>query len=412
MKTVLIVGTSFSSLRKYLTDHGYDYVVLKDATKTKHPSKNLKRRIVCDFSSDATMLAAVDKALRKYDIQAVLTTYENYVLPAAKIAQYLGLPGMPPDAAIACTDKYIMRQLFAKSPKKISPDFAEVTSLNDVLTFARQHPYPLILKPANLAKSLLVTKNMNEQELIDNYQKMSEGIEAIYKKYAPQRHPKILIEEFMAGPVHSVDAFVDSNGVPHVLEQVVDYQTGYEIGYDDNFHYSRILPSALTNDQIEDIRETAAIGCRALGMKSSPAHIEIIRTSSGPRIVEIGARNGGYRERMHALANGIDITGNAVLMAIDGKPDIQATRNDPCAVLELFPKNAGIFEGIQNEKSLQQLPSTVYYAVKQEIGKFVGSSSDGYKMCAIIVLHNSDKEQFNADLEYINLHVRALTDND
>lgn len=408
MKTILIIGKSFSGLKNAILDQGYDYLILQDQRITKHPEKRYKRRIMADFSSKESLFATVDQIKDRVD--GVVTIYESYVLPTALIAEYLHLPGLPIDAAEACTDKYKMRQHFSKAAKKISPGFAEVTNIDDLLSFARNHQYPLILKPANLAKSLLVMKNDSEEELIANYKKTIDSIEKIYRIYAPDRTPKIVIEEFMEGPIHSVDAFVDASGIPHVLEQVVDYQTGYDIGFDDNFHYSRILPSKLSSNEITQIRETAALGCKALGMKSSPAHIEIIRTKDGPMIVEIGARNGGYRERMHALANGIDISTNTLKLVLDEPLNLQATRNDACAVLELFPKNAGIFKDITNELALRKLQSLVYFAIKQNVGSFVGKSADGYKMCAVIILHNKDMQQFNTDLAYINQSVAVSTE--
>ena len=65
----------------------------------------------------------------------------------------------------------------------------------------------------------------------------------------PIENQKFLLE-YIKGSIHSVDAFVDSDGSPQVLEQVVDYETGFDVGYDDNFHYSRILPSRLSFEQI------------------------------------------------------------------------------------------------------------------------------------------------------------------
>lgn len=407
--TVLIVGTSFHTLREYLLNHGMEYVTLRDITITKHPEKNLKRRVVCDFSSEEQILDAVEKAKERYRIDAVIATYENYVQAAASIAAYLGLPGMPVSAAAACTDKYLMRSLFAKAPKKISPDYAVVSSEDNVRIFAETHDFPLILKPANLAKSLLVTKNHDLNELLENYRNTVEKAPSVYKRYAPNKTPKIIIEEFMVGSIHSVDAFVDANGTPHVLEQVVDYQTGYDIGFDDNFHYSRILPSKLTDSQIQAIRETAALGCEALGMRSSPAHVEIILTETGPKIVEIGARNGGYRERMHMLANGIDITGNALQLAFGKTPVLTTTRNDNCAVLELFPKNPGEFVKISNETELRQLDSLVSYDLKATPGVVVGKASDGYKMTAVVVLHNKNTEVFTKELQWITDTVSVVT---
>lgn len=407
MPHILIVGQRFSSLKEYLDSHGYTHTLLQDVKKTKFPDKKFKNRVVADFSSDQAILEAVNSI--KTPIDGVVATYENYILPAAKIAAHLGLPGISVEAAEACTDKFLMRSLFAKAPEKISPAFATVRSRNDVIAFAQAHTFPLILKPANLAKSLLVTKNHNLEELLANYEKSVSLLQTTYQKYAPNRSPQLLIEEFLEGSIHSVDAFVDSDGTPYILDAVVDYQTGYNIGYDDNFHYSRILPSTLSDDQQAALRHCAEIGIRALSIKNSPAHVEIIMTADGPRIVEIGARNGGYRERMHSLANGIDITGAALSLALGDSPDIRSTKHEPVAVLELFPKIPGTFTRVSNEETLRTLPSLNYLSIKAKPGASVGKASDGHKMAAIIILHNRDGLQLKNDLAYVTNHVVVQT---
>lgn len=409
MTHILIIGQKFSSLTDYLAENGYDYTYLQDVTKTKFPDKKFKHRVLADFSSKANLLAAVSNIRQPVD--GVIATYENYILPAAWIAQHLNLPGLPVSAAEACTDKFLMRSLFADAPEKISPGFARVTSEDDVRQFAAAHTFPIILKPANLAKSLLVTKNHTIDELITNYHKSVDLLQTTYKKYAPNRTPSLIIEEFLEGSIHSVDAFVDSTGTPHVLDAVVDYQTGYDIGYNDNFHYSRILPSKLSTHDQAALRHCAEVGIRALGMKSSPAHVEIIMTKDGPRLVEIGARNGGYRERMHALANGIDITGNALALALNNPLDITKRRNDPCAVLELFPRHPGIFVGIKNEQSLRDLSSLQYVSIKAKPGQVIGKAADGFKMAAVIILHGSEdaSDDFWHDLDYIRSQVEVIT---
>lgn len=407
MLHILIIGQKFSTLTDYLTDHGHEYTFLQDVRLTKSPEKKFKRRVLADFSTKESLFAAVDGLAVKPN--GVIATYENYILSAAQIAEHLNLPGLPVSAAEACTDKYLMRSLFDAAPEKVSPAFANVGSEEELRAFAETHSFPLILKPANLAKSLLVTKNSSLEELVDNYHKSLGLLKTTYLKYAPNRQPKLIIEEFLEGSIHSVDAFVDFNGTPHVLEQVVDYQTGYDIGYDDNFHYSRLLPSKLSVEDIAALRHCAEVGIRALGMKNSPAHVEIIMTKDGPRIVEIGARNGGYRERMHNLANGIDITGASLQLVQGHMPTVHAVRNDSVAVLELFPKTPGNFVGLKNEDALSELPSLNYMSIKAKPGTFVGKSADGYKMCAVIILHNADTEQFNRDLAFVNSEVNVTT---
>lgn len=412
MAHVLIVGKSFSGLKNFLIKHGHTYTLLQDQRATKFPDKKLKHRVVCSFQDKGTYVKAARIIHAHTPIHATIAIYENYIFANAVIADTLGLPGMTEVAALACTDKEIMRQRFALSDEKVSPDFHIVESHESLMDFASTHTFPLILKPTNLAKSLLVTKNDSLDELLASYDKACQLAPSIYKKYAPNSAPKFIVEEFLEGSIHSVDVFVDIQGEPHVLEQVVDYQTGHDIGYEDNFHYSRLLPSQLSEENIEAIRHTAKLGCQLLGMTSSPAHVEIILTKQGPRIVEIGARNGGYRERMHRLANDIDITANALALALNQPLDLTAKRHDSVGVFELFPKRPGQFIGIQNQQVLEQLPSLTYLSVKATPGQFVGKAGDGYKMSAVVILHNSDKTQFADDRRYLRDSVTVATISD
>lgn len=405
--TLYIVGRPFKNTLLYLKENGLDYLVLRDQRTVRNPEKLPSKTVLCDFTSKESLLKSV-KDLPKPD--GILVIYENYIVATSWLAAHFDCPGMPEASAKACTDKELMRELFAKAPKPISPAFRVVKNQDDMTGFADQYHFPVILKPANLAKSLLVHKCHNFPELIETYRSINASIDLIYKRYAPGQTPKLIIEQFMEGSIHSVDAFVDKDGTPHVLDEVVDYQTGYDIGYDDNFHYSRTIPSKLSDSDQTALRETAALGCQALGMRSSPAHIEIIMTSDGPKIVEIGARNGGYRERMYALSSGIDITGAAIELALGKTPSVKATKDEPSSVLELFPKISGHFTKLHGEEKLQELDSLKYFAIKTRPGEFVGSSSKGHKAVAIIMLHNKDSAQFNKDLAFINEHVFVETD--
>lgn len=406
---VLIVGPSTKAQRDYLESHGHSITRFIDRTQTQQPEKVMKGRVVTDFANEAIYSAHLDEIQARTAVDAVMTTYENSILHAAMIAKRLGLPGLPVEAAKACTDKFLMRSLFATAPEPISPDFAVAGSEEELLAFANAHSFPLILKPANLAKSLLVTKNHDLEELMANYKKAVSDMPAVYKRYAPHRQPKLIVEEFMTGSIHSVDAFVDADGVAHVLDAIVDYQTGYDVGFDDSFHYSRLMPSSLPAEEQVALKRVASLGCEALGMKNSPAHIEIIMTPDGPNIVEIGARNGGYRERMHRLANGLDILGATLQLALGQAPNTTITRHEPCAVLELFPMNPGKFVRLAGEDEAGKLDSFIQCNLHAKPGQMVGKSADGYKMCAMIMLHNSDKEQFDKDLSWVNENLKVET---
>ncbi len=401
---IAIIGKAFSGLTNYVTKNDHTYILFKDAKRV--PTNPKENTVYIDFSNEQNVINSVAESHKKQTFDATLTIFEQYIVFNAKLADALGLPGLGVDAAHACTDKSIMRT----APKKISPDFQLINSLDDLESFAATHHFPLILKPANLAKSLLVTKNHDLSELKANYERMLGRMDDVYRKYAPHNKQLILIEEFLEGSIHSVDAYVDAAGTPTILPFIVDYQTGYDIGYDDNFHYSRLLPSVLSAETQQDFLETAEIAIRALGMKNSAAHVEIIVTKDGPRVVEIGARNGGYRERMHAAAHGIDIYKNALLTIARLPLQLDATKNEPCAVLELFPRNAGKFSHLENESILRTLASLEYLSIKYKPGELTGKSSDGYKAACVIMLHHKDPNQFKQDLGFVNNNVFVVTD--
>jgi hypothetical protein len=94
---------------------------------------------------------------------------------------------------------------------------------------------------------------------------------------------------------------------------------------------------------------------------------------------------------------------------LDQPLDITPKKNEPCAVLELFPKTPGIFSGIQNEDLLKGLQSFNYLSIKPKIGDFVGKSSQGYKASAVIVLHSNDSSVFQNDLQFVNDQVCVTT---
>ncbi len=401
---IWFVGQVFREYREYFEVNGIRYGVLLDKNiKSKLHTDNV---IKVDFSTPTSVIESLPKDTS--NISGVVAIYEAYVYPASIITNHLDLPGMSTESALACTDKVLMRQAFMRYNSKITPGFVEVGSWAEATKFASSHAFPLILKPANLAKSLLVTKNQNLQELQKNYDYAYKTMADLYLKHRINRQPKLLLEEFLDGSVHSVDAFAESDGQYKILDQVVDYQTGYDIGKKDNYHFSRLLPSNLSKSDQDEIRRVAKIGMSALNLRSTPAHIEIILTSDGPKIVEIGARMGGYRPKMHNFANGIDMF-KAMINTSLGKPvDISASANNYCAVLEIFPDTAGQFKAVKNLAKLKSLPSLLSLKIKPKAGAEIGLSSQGYKAAVVIMLGSKDEAEFNKDYNYIKQNVEVI----
>jgi len=342
-------------------------------------------------------------------IAGLQCTYENYIVAKAKIGTSLSLAAISIESASAATDKLLMRDAFAKNASNFTPQFTEATSLVSVIEFANTYGYPVILKPTNLVKSLLVTKCSNEEELRHNFSYAQEHIAELYEKYGVKdRNPLLIIEEFVIGKSCSIAAFVDQKGNPHFCEGIVALQTAGDRGIDDNYLYARTVPLDVDNSLGQKLFEAARVGIQALGMSSTAAHVELIYTDNGSvYIIEIGARIGGYRPRMYAASYGINLHEQEVQLAAGNIPELTGQFKGPTAVVELFPNTPGEFVEITNETQLRNLPSLTYLAIKAKPGEFVGKAATGYKACAIVMLHNANWQQFKQDLVFLDTNVQV-----
>lgn len=410
---IAFIGKPLNKLLEVYKELGYEIAVVLDEKDpaSKFPSW-LTEIYRIDMSSKESALVALDD-LRSKGIEIILSTNESYILPKSWITNALGLPGASEDAAAAATDKYLMRSKFAEYEQStgvtISPQFAQVESREDLLKFVETHNFPLILKPANLFKSILVTKAHNLEELLAQYDYAVGKVAQIYQENnILQRQPKFVVEEFLVGKMHSVEGFVSGNGEVFFAPSVVDLTTAKDIGVDDNYHFSRIIPSALDETIAAKLFETARAGIKALGLCNSAAHVELINTDAGPRIIEIGARIGGYRIDMFKMGYGADLIAAEIAAVSNQSPEIVKDLKANIAVIELFPSAEGNFAQVSNVESLNALKSLNYFSIKRKSGDLIGLSSQGYKATAVVILQNESAEEFQTDYNFVLKNVKIL----
>lgn len=402
-----IVGKIFPDFREYLEKQGIEYGVFWDQ---ELPVKDTYAMpiVPLDFSRPETLGA---QAAARTDITVsalIVAGYENYVLPASYIARELRLPAPSVAAAEAATDKLTMRAKFLEYDRSLTPDFTEVATWEDIERFMDGHEFPVVLKPASLMKSLLITKNESLQELRGNFEQARQQAQALYAQYSIAQAPRFIIEEFLVGSMHTVAGFVGSDGDPVLVPDIVDCVTGQEIGFSDNFLFSRQLPTRLSAAQQAEVLNVASEGMKALGLTNTPAHIELILTRNGPKLIEIGARIGGYRTRMYQAARGLDLYKAALDTAYDRPFDLEASKQSSCAAIELFPDGEGPFVEVAGSEAAEQLPSVVHFSIKPKQGDRIGRASQGHKAAVVAVLVSEDPVQLEADIAAIRDTVRVI----
>lgn len=242
----------------------------------------------------------------KEKINGVMTICSDKPMPViAKVGEKLNLCTISYDTAMNATDKGLMRLALRKNEVPI-PQFFICKTYEEFLEAINSIDGKSIIKPSNNSGSrgIHIFDGSGDKKEIYNYSRMFSSDKII------------LVEEFMEGPEVSVEIFV-VNGKIHII-QITDKVTTGEPYFVEMIHSQ---PTALSFKVQNDIKLVASQGVKALGIYNGPAHVEIKITSSGAKIVEIGARLGGdhITTELVPLSTGIDIVKMNVLFAMSNE---------------------------------------------------------------------------------------------
>lgn len=401
----LYIGTVRRGEFESLLQHGVPVGIIIDLNCTiKLPDLSAFRVVeYCNCNNIKTeLLPTVDRIRQTWEITCVLETHEAYVLPTTHVTKHLGLPGLSLPAAQLCIDKTGMHERFVQQlGANSTAHFASIGCREDLFTFARSVHWPIILKPTNLYNSLFVSLNFSQEELLANYAQMLTGITVLLQKAGQLiTQPRIQAEEFLPGTIHSVDCLVDVDGQV-MLTPVVDIIIGREFGWNDFHHFARFTPSKLTYDQQQALRQQVIAGIRALEITSSVAHVEIIQSAQGPKLLEIGARPGGHRSRLLHLNSGFDLVYHYHQVRL-GQPwaTSQGERQiTPTAIISPYARRQGTLTQIKRLTDIQQLPTYLSHEQKTAIGQRVGPSTLGYTAPLTIELQSDRPDAIYQDME-------------
>lgn len=314
------------------------------------------------------------------------------------------------DSLAWSTDKVFMRQRFRLYDKKITPKFMVVKSADDtsIANIKKKVGFPLIMKPAALASSLLVTICFHEEELEKNLKKALGSIASVYKKNQRIEEPKVLVEEFMEGPMYSVDVYVSSRGKCYFCPPVY-VKTGREVGFDDFFGYLQMTPTTLATPGIRALEEVAQKGIYALGLRSVTAHVELVRCEDGWKILEIGARVGGFRHELYLFSHGIDHAMNDILIRAAKVPDIPKKKKGHAAAMKFYAKKEGELKKLTGILKIQDLKSFVHIDINKALGDKCRFAKNGGKSVFNLYLFNKERSELLADIRRIEKSVDIAT---
>ncbi|HSV67195.1 MAG TPA: ATP-grasp domain-containing protein [Mycobacteriales bacterium] len=215
--------------------------------------------------------AVIDRVSRLGRPDAVFSNSDHLQTQAALAADYLGLPGKDWRATLRAKHKPLMRRHLAG----LDPVYAVPLGPTDDPARLPDPPFPCVLKPAEGVASEDVVLVGDAAEL------------AARTGEVRARRPgeTLLVEEFLAGPLHTLETVGDTSG----LGVLGGFRT--ELSPPPYFVEERMAwPGELPGTVRDRVLGSVLGQLRALGVGLGACHTEFVRQGDRARLVEVNYR--------------------------------------------------------------------------------------------------------------------------
>jgi biotin carboxylase len=279
----------------------------------------------------------------------IMTAGTDFSASVAWVAEKLGLPGIPYEAALNASDKSRMRECFKKAGLP-SPDFTTVTAADLPLSPDSKLPgagFPLVIKPVD---------NMGSRgcRRVDSIEELNEAAKTAISF---SRSGRAIVEGYMEGPEFSVDAVVYHGEI--TICGLADRHIFFPPYFIEMGH---TLPTVIEKEKQQAMLDTFRAGIHALGIAGKEnigaAKGDIKLTAKGPMIGEIAARlSGGYMSGWtYPYSSGALPIKGAILAALGREPEGLVPAKEWTCAERAFISIPGTVKAISGIEKAQSLP--------------------------------------------------------
>lgn len=235
---------------------------------------------------------------------------------AAVAARRLGLPYSPPEAVLACRDKYLARVRFERAGLNV-PWYSRLPIARGAESGSDGALYPCVLKPLGLSGSRGVIRADNREGFIAAFERIKAILASpdILRRHEDQDR-FLQMEEYIEGEEFALEGLLTNGELTVIaLFDKPDPLTG---PYFEETIY--VTPSRLPPDGQAAIVETARRAAAALGLTHGPVHAEMRVNERGVWMLEVAARPiGGLCAQSLKFESGLTLE-HAVLRHAAGEP--------------------------------------------------------------------------------------------
>jgi len=414
--TILFINdapaTAIDAVRKYSKSikKPLKVAVIRDIKQTKREkSDSVDYLMTCDFAKPSKIVQTLKEISPR--LMAVTCRSDKNVEDFASLIPYLPYLRMPSSESVKWSvDKIAMRQHFQNFDFKITPRFTVVHDVSkaSIKKIKEKVGFPLMIKPAGLGASLLVSICYHEEELEQDLKKIFRKINGLYKHDGRKEEPKILLEEFMEGEMFSVDAYVSSRGTVTFCP-FCQVKTGKMIGFDDFFGYEQMTPTTLKKTELDQAEIVAKKAIHAMCLRSTSAHVELIKTRDGFKVIELGPRIGGFRHQLYELAFGINHSLNDILTRIPGKLTMSKKTKGYSVAMKFFARREGKLKKVAGIKRIKELKSYISIKQNKKVGEKCTFAKNGGRSVANLIMFNPSRSELLADIRRVEKLLQIVT---
>lgn len=291
---------------------------------------------------EQAMADAVRRLSQRVRVDRLEATVEAHVMAAARVREQLQIYGTTSRTAWLCRDKPAMKEAVRAAGVPCA-ESARVRSVDEAEAFAREHGYPLILKPLDGAGASGTSKCTNDAEL-----------RAACDALRVAQGRTVAIEEFLDGH----EGFYDTLSV--CGKPVIDFACHYYPNVLEAMRTRWISPQIVCTNRIdgghyEELRRLGQQVISALGIWTSPTHMEWFAGSKGLRFSEIGCRPPGVGVwDLYCAANEFDLYAAWAHAIVHEKVPFRPSRKYAAGMISLRPDRDGVISHYDGVEAMQQ----------------------------------------------------------
>lgn len=385
MKRLLVLGGSRQAAEglRRLKALGFELVVC-DMDKQAPGFEFATHRILASVYHADQCIPAVLEFHAQTPIDGVMCLACDVPHIVARIAEKLGLPGIPVTSADLTVNKLAMKDRFTECGVPVPP-YRAIISLDDLKAAAAEWGR-LVVKPTDSRGSKGVS-------LMDAHGDLAWAYE-----HARTNSPngQVMAEKYLSGPQVSTESIVIGGEAitPAMSDRSYELLERYAPFIVEN---GGDMPSALRGEMKAEIAELVTKGAAALGIDRGIVKGDIVVHEGRAYIIELAARlSGGYFcTHQIPLSTGVDLVEASARSALGetlNPLDWQAKYHRPVTTRWLIPES-GIIKSFASAADVMASPGVLAFDSWCEVGDQIGGAMNAAASVAMVQATGENRRQ-------------------